>query len=76
MLALESLEAVKTNLSAWEIIRLIPLALRARDAAFTSMTVPMAGAWQDKTVNGMQVLAVDEAAVRAQVSAFLAGKGE
>ena len=52
VLALESLEAVKTNLSAWEIIRLIPLALRARDAAFTSMTVPMAGAWQDKTVNG------------------------
>ena len=76
VLALESLEAVKTNLSAWEIIRLIPLALRARDAAFTSMTVPMAGAWQDKTVNGMQVLAVDEAAVRAQVNAFLAGKGE
>ena len=76
VLALESLEAVKTNLSAWGIIRLIPLALRARDAAFTSMTVPMAGAWQDKTVNGMQVLAVDEAAVRAQVSAFLAGKGE
>lgn len=76
VLALESLEAVKTNLSAWEIIRLIPLALRARDAAFTSMTVPMAGAWQDKTVNGMQVLAVDEAAVRVQVSAFLAGTGE
>lgn len=76
VLALESLETVKTNLSAWEIIRLIPLALRARDAAFMSMTVPIAGAWQDKTVNGMQVLAVEEAAVRAQVSAFLAGKGE
>lgn len=74
VLAIENLDAVKTNLSAWEIIRLIPLALRARNASFASMTVPMEGAWQDKKVNGMQVLSVDEAAVRAAVRTFLAGE--
>lgn len=74
VLAIENLDAVKTNLSAWEIIRLIPLALRARNASFASMTVPMEGAWQDKKVNGMQVLVVDEAAVRAAVRTFLAGE--
>lgn len=74
VLAIENLDAVKTNLSAWEIIRLIPLALRARNASFASMTVPMEGAWQDKKVNGMQVLVVDEAAIRAAVRTFLAGE--
>lgn len=74
VLAVENLDAVKTNLSAWEIIRLIPMALRARNASFASMTVPMEGAWQDKKVNGMQVLSVDEAAVRAAVRTFLAGE--
>lgn len=74
VLAVENLDAVNTNLSAWEIIRLIPLALRARNASFASMTVPMEGAWQDKKVNGMQVLSVDEAAVRAAVRTFLAGE--
>lgn len=74
VLAIENLDAVKTNLSAWEIIRLIPMALRARNASFASMTVPMEGAWQDKKVNGMQVLSVDEAAVRAAVRTFLAGE--
>ena len=76
VLAIENLDAVRTNLSAWEVIRLIPLALRAGDASFASMTVPMEGAWQDKKVNGMQVLAADEAAVRAAVGTFLAGEGE
>lgn len=74
VLAVENLDAVKTNLSAWEIIRLIPLALRARNASFASMTVPMEGAWQDKKVNGMQVLVVDEAAIRTAVRTFLAGE--
>ena len=74
VLAIENLDAVKTNLSAWEIIRLIPLALRARNASFASMTVPMEGAWQDKKVNGMQVLVVDEAAIRTAVRTFLAGE--
>lgn len=74
VLAVENLDAVKTDLSAWEIIRLIPLALRARNASFASMTVPMEGAWQDKKVNGMQVLVVDEAAVRTAVRTFLAGE--
>lgn len=74
VLAIENLDAVKTNLSAWEIIRLIPLALRARNASFASMTVPMEGAWQDKKVNGMQVLVVDEAAIRTAVRTFLPGE--
>ena len=74
VLAIENLDAVQTNLSAWEIIRLIPLALRARNASFASMTVPMEGAWQDKKVNGMQVLVVDEAAIRTAVRTFLAGE--
>ena len=74
VLAIENLDAVKTNLSAWEIIRLIPLALRARNVSFASMTVPMEGAWQDKKVNGMQVLVVDEAAIRTAVRTFLAGE--
>ena len=74
VLALENLDAVKTNLSAWEVLRLLPMAVRARNAAFSAMTVPVEGAWQDKTVDGMQVLAVEESPTRAAIRAFLDGK--
>ena len=74
VLALENLDAVKTNLSAWEVLRLLPMAVRARNATFSAMTVPVEGAWQDKTVDGMQVLAVEESPTRAAIRTFLDGK--
>lgn len=70
-LAVNHLDVVTTNLTAGDIIRLIPLALRVKDAAFVSMTVPGEGAWEDKVVHGMQVLAVDLPQARKDVAAFL-----
>ena len=73
-LAVNHLDAVTTDLTAGDIIRLIPLALRVKDAAFAAITVPADGAWEDLTVGGMQVLAVDAAEEQARVRAFLEGE--
>lgn len=73
-LAVNHLDAVSTDLTAGDVIRLIPLALRVKDAAFASMTVPVPGAYEDKLVEGMQVLVPRQAATRQAVEDFLSGE--
>ncbi|MBR4080800.1 MAG: LCP family protein [Clostridia bacterium] len=72
-LAVNHLDAVSTDLTAGDVIRLIPLALRVKDAAFESMTVPVAGAYEDRKVQGMLVLVPDKSATRQAVEDFLSG---
>lgn len=73
-LALRHLRAVETDLTAVDVIRLIPLALRMKDASFRAMTVPVSGAYEDRVIAGMQVLVPDGRRTRQAIDDFLTGE--
>ena len=70
-LALHNMDAVTTDLSAEDVIKLAPLALRSKNAAFSSMQVPAEGAYTNQTVSGMAVLVPNLKKNRQRLEAFL-----
>lgn len=70
-LALHNMDAVTTDLSAEDVVKLAPLALRSKNAAFSSMQVPAEGAYTNQTVSGMAVLVPNLKKNRQRLEAFL-----
>lgn len=58
-LILQNISAVRTDLTLFDAIDLIPLALRCKNATFETMTVPAAGTYTNTTIDGMAVLRPD-----------------
>lgn len=74
VLALNNLDAVTTDLGRADILRLAPMALGLRDAAFEAAQIPAAGAYTDETISGMAVLVPDLAKNRQALTRFLNGE--
>ena len=55
-LVLDNLDNVVTNISGADAISLIPTALMAKDATFSSLHIPIKGGYASKTISGMAVL--------------------
>lgn len=71
-LALDNMDAVTTDLSAEDVVKLAPLAIRSKNAAFSSMQVPAEGTYSSQTVNGMAVLVPNLKKNQQKLQAFLA----
>ncbi|MBQ8313081.1 MAG: LCP family protein [Clostridia bacterium] len=59
MLILQNMDAVETDLTIADAIDLIPLALRCKNAAFETLSIPVNGAGHHATVDGMAVIKPD-----------------
>lgn len=55
-LALGNLDAVRTDLTIPQIMELIPLAKRCRNATFESIRIPVEGAYSSRLIDGMYVV--------------------
>lgn len=55
MLILQNIDAVKTDLTVADAVDLIPLALRCKNATFETLTIPVSGAYNSTTIDGMAV---------------------
>lgn len=73
-LALDNMDAVTTDLSVEDVVKLAPLAIRSKNAVFSSMQVPAEGAYSSQTVSGMAVLVPNLKKNQQKLQAFLAGE--
>lgn len=55
MLIIKNIDAVKTDLTVADAMDLIPLALRCKNATFETLTIPVSGAYNSTTIDGMAV---------------------
>lgn len=58
-LIMQNISAVKTDLTIFDAIDLIPLALRCKNATFETLTIPVSGAYKSTTIDGMAVFRPD-----------------
>lgn len=58
-LIMQNISAVRTDLTIFDAIDLIPLALRCKNATFETMTIPTTGTYKSTTIDGMAVLRPD-----------------
>ncbi len=75
-LVLDNLDNVNTNLSGEDAIRLIPMALEAKDATFEELHIPVDGGYASKMISGMAVLVPNLKKNVAALDAFLYGPQE
>jgi LCP family protein required for cell wall assembly len=75
-LVLDNLDNVNTNLSGEDAIRLIPMALSAKDATFEELHIPIDAGYASKRINGMAVLVPNLKKNVAALDAFLYGPQE
>ncbi len=68
----EAMTSVESDLSAEDVIDLIPLLLGAKDATFQGMQVPLQAAYQSQTISGMAVLVPNLKKNRNAIEEFLA----
>ncbi len=73
-LVLDNLDNVVTNISAADAISLIPTALMAKDAAFSSMHIPIKDGYASKMISGMAVLVPNLGKNVDAMNAFLYGE--
>lgn len=69
-LVLQNISAVRTDLTIFDAVDLIPLALRCKNAEFETMTVPAAGTYKSTTIDGMAVLRPDLKKNQAMLKEF------
>lgn len=70
-LVLGNMDAVTTDLTLPDILKLLPMARRIKDASFESMHVPVSGTYSDESVNGMSVLVPNLTKNRKLIESFL-----
>lgn len=58
-LIMQNISAVRTDLTIFDAVDLIPLALRCKNATFETMTIPTTGTYKSTTIDGMAVLRPD-----------------
>ncbi|MBQ9307395.1 MAG: LCP family protein [Clostridia bacterium] len=71
-LVTENLDAVTTDLSLGDVIRLIPMAIRCSNAEISTMTVPYPGTYTVENVSGMSVIVPNIRTNRNRLRTFLA----
>lgn len=70
-LAMSNIDAVDTDLTLVDLIKLAPVALQLKDATFEELRVPADGYFQAKTIKGMSVLLPDYDRIIDQIREFL-----
>lgn len=73
-LVLDNLDMVQTDLTMEDVVRLVPLAIRCRNASFETLTIPVAGAYSNTTVDGMAVIRPNLKKNRQALQDFLNGE--
>ena len=68
----ENLDAVATDLSAGDVLRLIPMAIRCQNAEISTMTIPSAGGYHSQVIGGMSVIVPNLRGNRNKLKNFLA----
>ncbi len=71
-LVTDNLQAVTTDLSVGDIMKLIPMAIRCQNAEITTMTVPNPGTYSIEDVKGMSVIVPNIRSNRRKLKTFLA----
>lgn len=70
-LAMNNIDAVDTDLTLVDLIKLAPLALQLKDAKFEELRVPADGYFQNTSVKGMSVLLPDYKRIIDQIREFM-----
>ena len=73
-LVLDNMDSVVTNISAADAISLIPTALMAKDATFSSMHIPVKSGYASKMISGMAVLVPNLSKNVDALNSFLYGE--
>ena len=55
-LVIQNMDAVETDLGLSDALELVPMALVAKNATFSSLTIPVNGGYSNRTIDGMAVL--------------------
>ena len=55
-LVIQNMDAVETDLGLSDALELVPMALVAKNATFSSLTIPVDGGYSNRTIDGMAVL--------------------
>ncbi len=55
-LVIQNMDAVETDLGLSDALELVPMALVAKNATFSSLTIPVEGGYSNRTIDGMAVL--------------------
>lgn len=71
-LVADNLDAVRTDLSTGDVLRLIPMAIRCQNAEISTMTIPSAGGYHSEVINGMSVVVPNLRGNRNKLRSFLA----
>lgn len=70
-LVLDNLDAVNTDLTMEDMVKLVPLAIRCRNASFDTLTIPQEGSYRFAMANGMSVVKADMRTNQEALWAFL-----
>lgn len=73
-LVLDNLDMVKTDLTMEDVVRLVPLAIRCRNASFETLTIPVKDGYKNTTVDGMAVMRPDIKKNKQALQTFLSGE--
>lgn len=73
-LVLDNLDMVQTDLTMEDVVQLVPLAIRCRNASFETLTIPVTGAYSNTTVDGMAVIRPNLKKNRQALHDFLNGE--
>ena len=75
-LVMDNLDAFKTDLTPADAVRLIPLAIRCKNATFETLTIPQKGTYSTRTIDGMWVIVPNLKQNKALLREFLGLKEE
>ena len=75
-LVMDNLDACKTDLTPADAVRLIPLAIRCKNATFETLTIPQKGTYSTRTIDGMWVIVPNLKQNKALLREFLGLKEE
>ncbi|MBQ4086523.1 MAG: LCP family protein [Clostridia bacterium] len=70
-LAMNNIDAVATDLTLIDLVKLAPVALQLKDATFEELRVPADGYFSNKTIKGMAVLLPEYERINKQIREFL-----
>lgn len=73
-LVLDNLDMVKTDLTMEDVVQLVPLAIRCRNASFETLTIPVKDGYKNTTVDGMAVMRPDIKKNKQALQTFLSGE--
>ncbi len=73
-LVTDNIDKVITDLTLSDLIKLIPLAFKAKYAEFSEITIPAAGYYQGQTINGAAVMVPNLSKCVKKLNAFLYGE--